>query len=231
MGTFKPQRLVSLSYEEEERRALRSWFRFDWKLNLSCFRPVEELEKVVKDAKKFRKHVGDLIIFMNDQIPMWLNIKPGKQVYAEFETRKGTYERNLGSLSGGGSQARQHLIAQDDEEEVLGLEGMTQLRGEAAKDQDKFRVTVEREQRCYGFCNDSVAPQFVPGTTSVTLTGAHFRMSNVKWPEETWLHTETFCVNGVQVVHEEGKPVPQDLAKSVRAIRRNAPEFWKSLRN
>ena len=28
---FKPQRLVSLTYEEEERRALRSWHRFDWK--------------------------------------------------------------------------------------------------------------------------------------------------------------------------------------------------------
>ena len=44
----------------------------------------------------------DLIIFMNDQIPMWLKLKPGKQVYAEFETRKWKYERNLGSLSGGG---------------------------------------------------------------------------------------------------------------------------------
>ena len=48
----------------------------------------------------------DLVIFMNDQIPMWLKLKPGKQVYAEFETRKGKYERNLGKLSGGGSQKR-----------------------------------------------------------------------------------------------------------------------------
>ena len=79
----------------------------------------------------------------------------------------------------------------------MGLnEGMTQLRGEAAKDQDKFRITVEREQRCYGFCDDSTEPKFIPGTTSVTFTGAHFRMSNVKWPEEVWLNTETFYVNG-----------------------------------
>ena len=95
----------------------------------------------------------------------------------------------------------EHLVRDDDEDEVLGLnEGMTQLRGEASKDQDKFRVTVEREQRCYGFCDDRTEPVFRPGTMSVTLTGAHFRMSNVKWPEEVWLNTETFCVNGVQVI-------------------------------
>ena len=54
---FKPQGLVSLTYEEEERRALRSWHRFDWKLNLACFRPLEELAKVVKDPKAFRDFV------------------------------------------------------------------------------------------------------------------------------------------------------------------------------
>ena len=42
--------------------------------------------------------------FMNDQIQKWLKLKPGKQVYAEFETRNGKHERNLGRLSGGGPQ-------------------------------------------------------------------------------------------------------------------------------
>ena len=54
-------------------------------------------------------------------------------------------------------------------------------------------------------------------------------MSNVKWPEEVWLHTETFYVNGVQVVHEEGPPLPETLAKSLRTTRRAAPEFWALL--
>ena len=89
------------------------------------------------------------------------------------------------------------MLKEDDEDEVLGFtEGMTQLRGEAAKDQDKFRITVEREQRCLGFCDDKTEPTFVPGTTSLTFTGAHFRMSNVKWPEEVWLNTEEFWVDG-----------------------------------
>ena len=122
------------------------------------------------------------------------------------------------------------MLREDDEDEIQGdNEGMTQLRGEAAKDQDKFRITVEREQRCIGFCNDAAEPVFEPGTTSVTFTGAHFRMRNVKWPEETWLETEVFYVNGKQVVHLKGDPVPENLAKSLRAVRREAPEFWSLL--
>ena len=54
-------------------------------------------------------------------------------------------------------------------------------------------------------------------------------MSNVKWPEETWLETERFSVNGTEVVHEKGQPLPDTLAKSLRAIRREAPEFWAVL--
>ena len=84
----KPQRLVSLTYEEEERRALRSWNRFDWKLNVACFRPLEELANLVRDPKGFRENVRDLVIYMNDQIPMWLKVKPGRQAYAEWELRR-----------------------------------------------------------------------------------------------------------------------------------------------
>ena len=161
----------------------------------------------MKEPKEFRACVRQLIIWMNARIPMWLKIKPGKQVFAEFELQKGNYEKNLGSLSGGGPQSNINLLRGDDEDEIQGLsEGMSQLRGEASKDQDKFRITVEREQACLGFCDETTEPQFVPGTTSVTFKGAHFRMSNVKWPEETWLETERLSVNGTQVVHEKGQP-------------------------
>ena len=85
---------------------MRSWNRFDWKLNVACFRPLEELANVVKDPQAFREHARDLVIFMNDQIPMWLKLKPGRQVYAEFESKRGKHERNLGRLSCGGTQSK-----------------------------------------------------------------------------------------------------------------------------
>ena len=59
---FRPQRLVSLTYDEEERRALRGWFRFDFKLNVACFRPLEELSHLVSDPEMFRDNVRDLVV-------------------------------------------------------------------------------------------------------------------------------------------------------------------------
>ena len=45
----------------------------------------------MKEPKKFRENVRQLIIWMNDQIPMWLKIKPGKQIFAEYEVRQRKY--------------------------------------------------------------------------------------------------------------------------------------------
>ena len=53
-----------------------------------------------------REKVRDLVIFMKHQIHMSLKLKPGKQDYADFETRKGRHERNLGRLTGGGTSLR-----------------------------------------------------------------------------------------------------------------------------
>ena len=88
---------------------------------------------------------------------------------------------------------------------------------------------MEREQKCVGWCDETTEPIFTPGTTSITFTGKHFRMRNVRWPEETWLTTEQFWVDGVHVVHEAGAKLPENLAHSLREIRREAPEFWKTM--
>ena len=120
---------------------------------------------MVEKPKSFLENVSELVmvlsdpipIYMSDQIPMRMSRKPRAQVDAEFELRNGTHERNLGNLSGGGTQAASTMLRDDDEDEIQsGLEGMTQLRGEASKGQDKFRITVEREQRCFGSCDDHI---------------------------------------------------------------------------
>ena len=118
---------------------------------------------MVEKPKSFLEKVSELVMVLSDpipiwhdEIPMWLSRKPRAQVDAEFELRNGTHERNLGNLSGGGSQAASTMLRDDDEDEIQsGMDGMTQLRGEASKDQDKFRITVEREQRCFGLCDDN----------------------------------------------------------------------------
>ena len=42
---LKPQRLISLSYEEEEKRALETWSYHDFMLWVACFAPLEVLDK------------------------------------------------------------------------------------------------------------------------------------------------------------------------------------------
>ena len=109
---------------------------------------------MVEKPKSFLEKVSELVMvlsdpipILHDEIPMWLSRKPRARV-------RRTHERNLGNLSGGGTQAASTMLRDDDEDEIQsGMEGMIQLRGEASKDQDKFRITVAPEQRCYGFCN------------------------------------------------------------------------------
>ena len=76
-----------------------------------------------------------------------------------------------------------------------------------------------------GFCDDDAEPIFSPGTTSVTFTGAHFRMRNCT-KEDTWKGSERFVVGGKEVVHRKGDPVPENLAPALRALRREAPDLW-----
>ena len=59
---MKPQRFVSLSFEEEERRCCRTWWRFDEKLHLACFKEIAELGAWVKEPQKFRENVKHLVI-------------------------------------------------------------------------------------------------------------------------------------------------------------------------
>ena len=55
----------------------------------------KKMGHVVKDVEAFREKVRGLVIAMKHQIPMWLKLKPGKQVYADFETRKGRHDSKM----------------------------------------------------------------------------------------------------------------------------------------
>ena len=212
MRLYKPQRLLSISMEEEERRALAGWHSFDQALRLACFDPVENLSDMVADPKAFRDNVEDLVIFMSDQVPMWLKISPGKQLYAAAEVpdiiRRGAQESSV--------QAPRHQLINDEDDDDP--EGLTQLRGENSADQDKYRITVDLEQRVYGWCSDTSDPSFQWGTTSVVFTGAHCRLSNIS-EDGRWIQTERFHLDGKEVVRLAGNMVPDSFAQSLRSLR------------
>ena len=63
---------------------------------------------------------------------------------------------------------------EDNEHAMAGENGVNvQHRGENACDQDKYRVTIDSEQRCFGYFDDDCPePRFEFGTWSVISQAA-----------------------------------------------------------
>ncbi len=99
----------------------------------------------------------------------------------------------------------------NDEEFEGDNDGITQLRGESSGDQDKFRITVDLEQRVYGWCSETSDPQLEWGTTSVVFTGIHVRLSNIS-EDGKWIESERFHVDGKEIVRVAGHAVPETIA-------------------
>ena len=77
---------------------------------------------------------------MSDQIPYYIKIRPGKQLFAGWEVSTKQSERNstealLGGHEGGGSTHHKTFLSadglDDDDTEAKDAEGLAHLRGEA----------------------------------------------------------------------------------------------------
>ena len=233
MRLYKPQRLLSISLEEEQRRALSGWHSFDEAVRLACFDPLDQLTDFCPNPQAFRDQVSDLVIFMSDQVPMWLKISPGTQLYgaSEVVVPQKAKKKQAAAITEAqkAAQCANHQLIRDDEEHSEDEnEGMTQLRGENSADQDKFRITVDLEQRVLGWCSETSDPQFEWGRTSVIFTGTHCRLSNIS-EAGTWKETETFHVDGKEIVRRAGNQVPEKLAQTLRDLRTKNRDLFSRL--
>ena len=228
---LKPQRLIHLSLSQEKDRLLESWQFWDVVLDLACFRPLETLGEHVLNAKQFRDNVKATVICMSDQLPFWIKLVPGKQLYApgEFARSKkkltdAERECAMAQRSGGGSQKSEKMLRADE----VDLDGCTQLRGSSNSEQDKFRITADVEQVCYGFLDDQQEPVADWGITSVIFPGAHFRASNVS-EDRCWLESDVFSASGIQKIWEKGQPVPGGLGSALLDFRDQHRELWDKM--
>ena len=228
---LKPQRLIHLSLSQEKERLLESWQFWDVVLWLACFAPIELLEQHVINAQEFRDHVKQTVLVMSDQLPFWIKLVPGKQVFApgEFSVSKRKLSETeraqaLGSHGGGGTQSASSMLREVD------LDGCTQTRGSSHSEQDKFRITADVEQVCYGFFDDQETPVCDWGITSVIFPGAHFRASNVS-KDRCWIEDDVYYVNGVRKVCQAGMPIPANIGSSLLDFRDQHPEQWEEMIN
>ena len=98
---LKPQRLVSLSLQEERRRVECSWQAFDFRVHRAAFGDLSFLEQSVMEPKSFRDNLGSTVLCFSDQIPFWIKVGSTRQLFAQFETQKNKSCRNaLTSFAG-----------------------------------------------------------------------------------------------------------------------------------
>jgi len=225
---LRPQRLIHIGLEEELRRVQDSWWYHDWVLWLACFSSLDELAQHVENAATFREHIRKTVMLHSDQMPFYVKLSPGKQLYMKEETTDAkkplsAEEKALIGNQGGGSQKAETQIGADF------AEGMTQLRGESHGNQDKFRITVDLEQAIYGYLDPEVAPSADFGITSVIFTGAHFREHNVD-KHRCYIEDEKFYRDGIEICHLAGTRVEGGLGNQILDFRDDHPELFEAMK-
>ena len=97
---LKPQREVAISLDEEKRRCLETWQKFDHRLWQVMQQSLPEVEKLVLDADQFVQQTqrGDLVLGFSDQVPWWGLARMKKQIYPA--DRKGKPRQKRGRDQG-----------------------------------------------------------------------------------------------------------------------------------
>ena len=176
------------------------------------------------------RHPGRLT--QNDQVPFWVKLHGGKQLFGNWENRKkrksielseSSKKAKLGGFSGGGSQrisgeeaqkvlgiAHEEIYAIEDEDPYEDLEegcdNMTQLRQGGCSGQDKYRISVEMVQQTFGFFGPfDEAPVSKHGKPDIILPGTHADLQNISPGEDgVFLQDEHFWYKGKEVHRKKG---------------------------
>ena len=112
----------------------------------------------MENPEAFRDNIKATVLCHSDQMPFWIKLTPGKQLYAPEEVKKSTKK----PLSKEEAQNTQKSFSGSQHKETLfDAEGMTQLRRECHGNQDKFRITMDLGQVVFGFFEAAdVVPQY-----------------------------------------------------------------------
>jgi hypothetical protein len=129
---------------------------------------------------------------------------------------------------GSAGQASNVSALELPEDDIDQTEGMTQKRGEATENNDKYRITVDVEQVLRNWFDEDLVPKAGWGIVSVVFVGVHFRMRNVT-PDDRWRKNEQFVHDGVEVKRVAGEKVPPALGNKFKDLRDRSPSFWARL--
>ena len=212
----------------------------DYSLYLICFAPIEELAQYVLKPEMVREFAKDCVIVHSDQIPFLAKVRPGKQLYADFEVQgkrwKAERAENKKAIDAKHHQegsCNKRLPGEHEEDagkQQIDSDGMAHLRGEATDNNDKYRITIDCEQVFYNVCDSSKPVKAGWDVVSVTMTGSHCDLSNVSM-DRTWLRDQAFNYNGREVHYKAGEKLHSMQAKALLDSRDQHPELWQRMRD
>ena len=113
-----PSRVSTLSMSEERARSFSTWQQYDHRLYIAAFGTEAELSKLVADPKQFIAFRHQLVLGYSDQVPYWVKIGSGRQVFAEHERQVSRKDRqkNKDAIEGAHRQTSQALPAASHDE-------------------------------------------------------------------------------------------------------------------
>ena len=243
-SSYKPGRVTTLDASEEKLRARLTWQSFDSALHLAAFGTLDELKKFVAKPEQFIEHRKSLVLTFSDQIPFWVKIGSGNQVYSKNEkiTHRLVKKRKLQSVPQSQSlvdiDAVQQEALTDVQQEVSALAQAESVRisGNSYKVQqgnhqdDRFRITYEPLIALEKYFDGNVeeVPLSYLKWASVVLPGTTWaRLSNIS-DHHTFIKDEFFIVAAKQVQRKAGDSAGK-LFYSYVELRKKKPVLFEDL--
>ena len=84
---LKPQRVMTLSMDEEKMRALNTWMLFDWIMDQMVRRSEKFFRARFAAPRPAMRNVSETVLMFSDQIPCWLKIASGRQLFRKDEVQ------------------------------------------------------------------------------------------------------------------------------------------------
>ena len=256
-SSYKPQRVTSLDAAEEKLRARLTWQSFDSALHLAAFGTADELKTFVAKPENFVRHRHGLVLTFSDQIPFWVKIGSGNQMYARNEkiSHREIKKRRLQSVRQSQSFVNADVQATTDvqqealpdvqpealtdvQQEVSALAQAESVntKGNSYKVQqgdhqdDRFRITYEPLIVVEKYFSENV--QDIPVSSlrwaSVVLPGSTWgRLSNIS-DDHKFIKDEFFTVAGKPVERKAGQSAGK-LFYTYVELRKKKPELFVGL--
>ena len=137
----KPQRLLTLTSDQERHRYKCTCQHFAWVMHLVDYGSKDQLKQYVSDPEKVISMRRRCVLVFIDQVPWFVKVKSSQQLYHDSETKRSSHRRNAEMHTGSrfsqaASQTAEAMINEDF------AEGQTQKRGEADQCMAVLRITL-----------------------------------------------------------------------------------------